>query len=115
MELPILTMDDIDVAGKTVILRVDINSPIDPATGQLKDDNRIRKSAPTILELAEKIIKMTGSKSKIIFRPLPEDDPIQRRPDISLARKELGNWKPAVSLDEGLQKTIHYFRQVLKA
>ena len=68
----------------------------------------------TILELAEKIIKMTKSKSKIVYRPLPEDDPIQRRPDISLAKKELGNWKPRVSLTEGLEKTIHYFRQLLK-
>jgi len=67
----------------------------------------------TILELAEKIIKMTGSKSRIVYRPLPEDDPVQRRPDISLAKKELGNWKPMVSLDEGLAKTVHYFKQLL--
>jgi len=68
----------------------------------------------TILELAEKIIKMTNSKSKIIHRPLPEDDPVQRRPDISLAKKELGSWTPKVSLDEGLERTIHYFKQLLK-
>jgi len=67
----------------------------------------------TILELAEKIIRMVKSKSKIVHRPLPEDDPIQRRPDISLARKELGNWKPKISLDEGLERTINYFRQLL--
>ncbi len=67
----------------------------------------------TILELAEKIIRMTRSKSKIVYRPLPEDDPTQRRPDISLARKELGNWEPKVTLAEGLEKTIHYFRKLL--
>lgn len=67
----------------------------------------------TILELAEKIIGMTNSKSKIVHRPLPEDDPAQRRPEISLARKELGNWKPKVPLAEGLEKTIGYFRQLL--
>lgn len=66
----------------------------------------------TILELAEKIIKMTGAKSKIVHLPLPEDDPTQRRPDISLARKELGNWEPKIRLDEGLEKTIHYFRNL---
>jgi len=67
----------------------------------------------TILELAEQIIRMTKSKSKIVHRPLPEDDPTQRRPDISLAKKELGNWEPKVSLAKGLEKTIHYFRQLL--
>lgn len=68
----------------------------------------------TILELAQKIITMAKSKSKIVHRPLPEDDPSRRRPDISLARKELGNWEPKISLAEGLEKTIHYFRQSLK-
>jgi UDP-glucuronate decarboxylase len=66
-----------------------------------------------ILELAEKIIHLTGSKSKIVYRPLPEDDPVRRRPDISLAKKELGNWKPKVPLEEGLKRTIDYFRQLL--
>ena len=66
----------------------------------------------TILELAEKIIKLTGSKSKIIKMPLPPDDPMQRRPDISLAKKEL-NWVPSVQLEEGLMKTIDYFRSTL--
>ena len=67
----------------------------------------------TIMELAEKIIRMTGSKSRIVHRPLPSDDPVQRRPDISLAKKELGNWTPKVSLDEGLKMAIEYFRQLL--
>lgn len=61
----------------------------------------------TILELAETIIKLTGSKSKIIFKPLPEDDPCRRKPDISLATKAL-NWTPTVSIEEGLNKTIKY-------
>jgi UDP-glucuronate decarboxylase len=63
----------------------------------------------TILELAEKVIKLTGSKSKIIHEPLPSDDPKQRKPDISKAKKIL-NWEPSVNLEEGLKKTIEYFR-----
>ena len=65
----------------------------------------------TILELAEKIIKLTGSKSKIIFEPLPLDDPTQRKPDISLANQVI-NWKPNIQLDEGLIKTINYFKTI---
>ncbi|MGC9450669.1 MAG: UDP-glucuronic acid decarboxylase family protein [Oceanipulchritudo sp.] len=67
----------------------------------------------TILQLAEMAIQMTGSKSKIIFEPLPQDDPLQRKPDISLAREKLG-WEPAIALEEGLQRTIDYFRKVLQ-
>ena len=63
--------------------------------------------------LAEKILEMTGSSSKIVYLPLPVDDPRQRRPDITLARKEL-SWEPVVGLESGLSKTIDYFRQVLK-
>lgn len=66
----------------------------------------------SILELARKIIELTGSKSKIVFKPLPCDDPVQRRPDISLAKKTL-KWEPKTSLDEGLMKTIQYFREIL--
>jgi UDP-glucuronate decarboxylase len=66
----------------------------------------------TIRELAEKVIRITGSRSGITYRPLPEDDPVQRQPDISLARKVL-NWEPRVSLDEGLDKTVAYFRKIL--
>ncbi len=65
----------------------------------------------TILELAEKIIKLTNSKSKVDYFPLPEDDPIQRQPDIQLAKKVLDNWSPDIQLEEGLLKTINYFRQ----
>lgn len=63
-----------------------------------------------IIELAEKIIRLTKSKSKIIYRPLPQDDPTQRCPDISYAKKVL-NWEPKVQLEEGLLKTIEYFRR----
>lgn len=66
----------------------------------------------TILELAEKIIKLTGSKSRVVFMPLPSDDPMQRQPDISKARKILG-WEPKYPLEEGLVKTIQYFRETL--
>jgi UDP-glucuronate decarboxylase len=67
----------------------------------------------TIKELAEKVIKMTGSKSGIIYLPLPQDDPKQRKPDITLAKKEL-DWEPTIRLEQGLEKTIDYFRSVLK-
>jgi UDP-glucuronate decarboxylase len=67
----------------------------------------------TIRSLAEMIIKITGSKSKIVYLPLPEDDPKQRKPDIALALKELG-WQPTISLETGLNKTIEYFRSILK-
>jgi len=63
----------------------------------------------TIKELAEEIIKLTNSKSKIIYKPLPEDDPTRRRPDISLAKEKL-DWQPEVKLEEGLKKTIEYFK-----
>jgi UDP-glucuronate decarboxylase len=64
----------------------------------------------TITELAEKVIDLTNSKSKIVFHPLPSDDPEQRQPDISLAGDKL-NWKPAISLNDGLKKTIPYFKK----
>lgn len=66
----------------------------------------------TILELAQKVIELTGSKSKIIYQPLPSDDPMQRQPDITLAKKEL-DWSPKINLDEGLIKTIEYFKGVI--
>jgi len=66
----------------------------------------------TILELAQKIIVMTGSRSKISYKPLPSDDPTQRQPDIMLAGQKLG-WKPDVSVTNGLQKTIEYFKKEL--
>jgi UDP-glucuronate decarboxylase len=63
----------------------------------------------SILELAEKVIALTGSKSKIIYRPLPEDDPLHRQPDITQARDHLG-WEPQTQLTEGLKRTIDYFK-----
>tara|TARA_B110000037_G_scaffold97709_1_gene114551 strand:+ start:248 stop:1195 length:948 start_codon:yes stop_codon:yes gene_type:complete len=67
----------------------------------------------TILQLAEKVIELTGSSSKIIFEPLPSDDPLQRKPDITIAREKLG-WEPKYDLEAGLKKTIPYFDQLLK-
>jgi len=66
----------------------------------------------TIRRLAETVIEMTGSPSKIVYRPLPPDDPVQRRPDITLAKERL-NWSPGVPLETGLKKTIAYFREIL--
>ncbi len=66
----------------------------------------------TMLELAQKIIDITGSSSKITFHPLPQDDPMQRQPDITLAKNELG-WEPTISLEAGLEKTIGYFKSTL--
>jgi len=67
----------------------------------------------TMLELAESVIALTGSSSKLSFMPLPQDDPKQRQPDISLAREKLNDWSPKVQLNEGLIKTIAYFDKVL--
>ncbi len=67
----------------------------------------------TMLELAEKVIELTGSTSKIIFKELPQDDPMQRKPVIELAKQELG-WEPTVVLEEGLKKTIDYFRSIVQ-
>jgi len=67
----------------------------------------------TMLELAELVLKKIGGKSKIVFRPLPADDPKQRRPDISLAYEKLGGWQPKVPLEEGIERTAAYFRTQL--
>jgi UDP-glucuronate decarboxylase len=63
----------------------------------------------TILQLAQQVIELTGSRSQILFAPLPSDDPVQRQPDISLARRVLG-WEPKIALRDGLATTIDYFR-----
>ncbi len=81
----------------------------DDFTGPVNIGNPLEMS---IVELAEKVIQMTGSKSKIIYNPLPKDDPQQRRPDISLAKEKLG-WQPATDLDTGLRKTIEYFKKII--
>jgi UDP-glucuronate decarboxylase len=66
----------------------------------------------SIGELAQKVVAMTGSKSRVIYQPLPQDDPTRRRPDIGLAREKLG-WEPRITLEEGLQPTIEYFRELV--
>jgi UDP-glucuronate decarboxylase len=68
----------------------------------------------TILGLAEQVLEKTQSKSKITFHPLPGDDPLQRQPDIALAKEAL-DWEPTIALDEGLQKTIKYFKEELNS
>lgn len=85
-----------------------MNSP-DDFTGPVNVGN---PGEFTILQLAQKVIELTGSSSRLVFMPLPQDDPIQRQPDISLAKEKLG-WEPKVSLDEGLAKTIAYFQNLL--
>jgi UDP-glucuronate decarboxylase len=67
----------------------------------------------TMLELAENVLRLTGSKSKLVFFPLPQDDPKQRQPNIELAKDKLG-WAPKVTLEDGLKETIAYFRNTLK-
>ncbi len=68
----------------------------------------------SMLELADIVIELTGAKSKIVFEPLPSDDPRQRKPDITLAREKLGGWEPKVQLRQGLGKTIAYFDDILR-
>lgn len=67
----------------------------------------------SMLDLANEVLSITGSKSKIVFHPLPEDDPTQRQPDITLAKEKLNSWEPVVQLKEGLEKTINYFENTL--
>ena len=65
----------------------------------------------TMLELAKKVIELTGSKSQLVYRPLPSDDPLQRKPVIELAKEKL-DWEPTIMLEEGLKKTIEYFKSI---
>ena len=85
-----------------------MNTP-DDFTGPVNLGNPVEFS---ILELARKVIELTGTRSKIIFKPLPQDDPERRKPDITLAREKL-QWEPGVKLEDGLQKTVEYFRNLL--
>ena len=87
-----------------------MDSP-DDFTGPINTGSPVEFS---IKELAEKIIKLTDSKSKLLYKKLPEDDPIQRQPDINLAKKKLG-WEPKIHLEEGLIMTIHYFENLLNS
>ena len=81
----------------------------DDVTGPINIGN---SSEFTIRELAEKVVSLTGSRSKLIFKPLPQDDPRQRQPDLSRAKAQL-EWQPKVALEDGLKETIAYFRQTL--
>jgi UDP-glucuronate decarboxylase len=81
----------------------------DDVTGPVNLGN---PSEMSILELAEKVIKITHSRSKIVFRHLPQDDPVRRCPDIRLAKKIL-KWRPRISLEEGIEKTAVYFKKAL--
>ena len=67
----------------------------------------------TMLELAEKVISIIGSKSKIVYKPLPFDDPKKRRPIIELAKEKLNGWEPKINLEEDLKKTIKYFDEIV--
>lgn len=86
-----------------------MNSP-DDLTGPVNLGN---PAEFTILELAEKVVDMTNSTSRIVFKPLPQDDPAQRQPDITLAKKRLG-WNPGVTLEEGLLLTVGYFKKMVE-
>jgi UDP-glucuronate decarboxylase len=87
-----------------------MNAP-DDVTGPVNLGNPVES---TILELAEKIIRLAKSSSRLVYKPLPQDDPVRRKPDIAKARAAL-NWQPTVPLDEGLARTIAYFRATLAA
>lgn len=82
----------------------------DDVTGPINLGNPTEFS---ILELAQKVIELTNSKSKIVFEPLPSDDPIQRQPSIEKAKAMLGGWEPSIQLEDGLRKTIEYFKNTL--
>ena len=86
-----------------------MNTP-DDVTGPINLGNR---GEFTMLQLAEKVLNMTGSRSKIVFEPLPENDPTQRQPDITRARAVL-DWQPNVSLDDGLRRTVNWFESLIR-
>ena len=86
-----------------------MNTPED-CTGPINFGNPVEY---TMLELAERIVALTGSSSRTVFLPKPSDDPVRRRPDIALAREKIG-WEPSVSLHDGLARTVQYFRQTLQ-
>jgi UDP-glucuronate decarboxylase len=67
----------------------------------------------TIRQLAEMVVQITGTQSKLVFRPLPSDDPLQRKPDIELAKQRLNDWEPRINLEDGLKTTIAYFDDLL--
>ena len=96
----------VDDLISAILLTMNTN---DDFTGPMNIGN---PNESTIEEIAETIISLTNSKSKIVYKPLPEDDPKQRKPDISIAKEKI-NWEPKTSLIEGLKKTINYFEKIL--
>ena len=86
---------------------------MDSPTGLTGPVNLGNPAEYSIRELAEKVLLLTGGTSRLVFRPLPEDDPRQRQPDIAAAKECLGGWQPTIQLDDGLDRTISYFRKVL--
>jgi len=95
-------IDDLIAALQLLMEEPDFTGPV----------NLGNQSEFSILELAQKVLQQTGSRSKIVFKPLPTDDPVQRQPDITLAKSRFG-WEPRVSLDDGLKETIAYFKKRL--
>ena len=96
--------DMIDALMRTMDTRADFTGPVNVG-------NPVEF---TMMALAEQVLKLVGSTSKVVFKPLPEDDPKQRRPDITLARQALG-WEPKVSMEDGLKETVAYFRDLLRS
>lgn len=92
---------------------MDLPSPTEAEPGFPGPINLGNPGEFTIKQLAEMVIELTGSKSKLVYLPLPTDDPIQRQPDISCAKKYLHNWSPEIELKQGLEKTIKYFDNLL--
>jgi len=91
-----------EIAGILALLDGDVVGPVN-----IGNDTEF-----TMLELAELVIELTGSVSELVFRPLPENDPLQRRPDLAVARRDLG-WEPTTTLREGLEHTVPYFRSAI--
>ena len=94
--------DLVEAIMRLMVTAEDITGPI----------NLGNNSEFTIRELAEKVIKLTGSRSKLVFKPLPQDDPRQRQPDLAKAKAVL-NWEPKIALEDGLKETIAYFKHSL--
>ncbi len=102
----------IDIVPEKVALLNAKKSPIEDAEIEDFLHNKQLNFTATIRQLAELVIELIGSKSKLVFMPLPADDPMQRKPDITLAKAHLG-WQPTVQLREGLGQTIAYFDKLL--
>jgi UDP-glucuronate decarboxylase len=95
--------DLVEAILRLMVMNEDVTGPI----------NLGNNSEFTIRELAEKVIELSGSRSKLVFKPLPQDDPRQRQPDLAKAKATL-NWEPKVALEDGLKETIAYFKHSLE-